>query len=124
MNRSLQHRLLGALLLAGGLLPLRAATPVIGSQLFQDTNTRIDELFHYRDNPPPPPGPEDNPFRIGSLNAPLPVPTADGKTPAVVIPSPALSDEAILRQASEKLTFGGMLQVGDRQLLVINQTTY
>jgi hypothetical protein len=112
---------LGGLLLAGAMLPARAATPVIGSQLFAETDARIDDLFHYRTNPPKPPGPMDDPFRVG--DAPLAsnlnlTGTGTGPLP------PGASDDAILRQAAGSLVFGGILQVGEVQVLVINKASY
>lgn len=118
--------LLGSLLLAGSVGPLPAATPVIGAQLFQETNARIDELFHDRDHPPKPPGPLDNPFR--TLDTPLPpkpgttLPTnPDAVTAPVLNETP---DEALLRIAYASLSFGGLIEVGDRQMVVINKATY
>ena len=117
------HFLAVLALLAAGAAPLRAATPVIGAQLFQDTGIRIENLFKYRNNPPKPPSSVDDPFRVGDapLASALPVkngvPTPDG-------PTPGTSDEAILRQAASALVFGGILQVGDVEVLVINKTGY
>ena len=48
MSRSRFHPWLPALLLAATAAGLPAATPVIGTQLFQETNARIDDLFEHR----------------------------------------------------------------------------
>lgn len=109
------------LLTGAAALPVPAATPVIGSQLFQETNARIEDLFQHRNNPPKPPGPLDDPFRIG--DAPLASNlnlTGDSTGPG----SPGTSDETLLRQAARSLTFGGLLQIGDLQVLVINKASY
>ena len=99
---------------------LRAATPVIGAQLFQETNARIEDLFQYRINPPKPPASTDNPFKVG--DAPL-IATSNPGDPAATLPLGG-SDEAILRQAAGTLVFGGLLQIGDVQVLVINKGSY
>ncbi|HNC24858.1 MAG TPA: hypothetical protein PLU52_11680, partial [Opitutaceae bacterium] len=104
----------------------RSATPVIGAQLFQETNARIEELFHDRDNPPKPPGPLDNPFRLNDAAAPnaaqLPGPkgatVAPDQSPDAQAATP---DEAMLRMACAGLTFGGLIEVGDRLTVVINK---
>jgi hypothetical protein len=111
-------------LLAAVALPVRAATPVIGEKFFQETNNRIEDLFQHRNNPPKPPGPLDDPFRIGdaplasSLNL-----SGDASSTGAATQLPA-SDDALLRQAAGGLTFGGILQIGDVQVLVINKTSY
>ena len=105
---------------------LRAATPVIGSQLFQETNARIDDLFQYRDNPPKPPGPLDNPFRTSGVVAPPDVPgtTDNSGKPAADTGPRETPDEYQLRMAYGSLSFGGLLQMGDRPMVVINKATY
>ena len=100
---------------------LPAATPVIGTQLFQETDARIEDLFQYRINPPRPPTAPDNPFRVGDA---VFAATADAATNAPPVPAPGTSDEAVLRQAANTLVFGGLLQVGDVQVLVINKASY
>jgi hypothetical protein len=116
--------LVSLLLTAVAVSSLRSATPVIGEQFFQDTNARIEDLFQYRKNPPKPPGPLDNPFRVGdaplasSLN--LSGNSAGGTGPGPI----ANSDEALLRQAAGSLVFGGLIQLGEVQVLVINKANY
>ena len=100
---------------------LPAATPVIGSQLFQETDARIEDLYQHRNNPPKPPAPHDDPFLIGDA-PPASTPNPSGPTPAVV--APGTSDEAVLRQAAGTLVLGGLLQIGDVQVLVINKASY
>lgn len=116
-----------ALLLALGAavaLACRAAPPVIGSQLFQETNGRLEDLFQYRNAPPKPITPRENPFRPIDAPAPPSVhPAADPTTPADTGPKET-ADESLLRQAFASLNFGGLLQVGDRQLVMINKATY
>ena len=115
---------LSALLAIAAVAPLRAAAPVIGSDLIQQTNARIEHLFQHRNNPPKPPGPHENPFRIGDspLASSLNVNPGPG---AIKGPVPLVnSDEAMLRQAAASLVFGGLLQMGDVQMLVINKATY
>ncbi len=104
--------------------PLHAAPPVIGSDLIQQTNIRIDDLFEYRNNPPKPPGTHENPFRIGDspLASTLNLGPGSG-APTGPVPL-ANSDEVVLRQAASALVFGGLLQVGDLQVLVINKASY
>ena len=103
---------------------LSAATPVIGSQLFQETDARIEDLFQHRANPPKPPGPGDDPFHIGDAPPPV-VPNAPGDTkPATMPGAPSAPDDVVLRQAASTLVFGGLLQVGDVQVLVINKASY
>lgn len=111
----------GGLLLAGTALALPAATPVIGTQLFAETDARIDDLFHYRNNPPKPPGPLEDPFRVG--DAPLANSLNLNGTGTGPLP-PGAPDDAILRQAAGGLVFGGILQVGEVQVLVINKASY
>jgi hypothetical protein len=98
---------------------LRAATPVIGTQLFQETDARIDDLFQHRNNPPKPPGPLDNPFHVG--DPPPAASSSGGAAPTLPLGTP---DEVVLRQAASNLVFGGLLQVGDVQVLVINKASY
>ncbi|MBS0662437.1 MAG: hypothetical protein JSR48_04185 [Verrucomicrobia bacterium] len=112
-------------LLAAASLAARAATPVIGAQLFQETNARIEELFHDRDNPPKPPGPLDNPFRLTDTGPSSATPPA-GPKGATIAPDQdptqaATPDEAMLRLACSDLTFGGLIEVGDRLMVVINK---
>lgn len=111
----------GWLAMAATAISLQGATPVIGSQLFQDTDARIDGLFQQRNNPPKPPGPLDDPFRIG--DAPLASNLNLSSNPTVA-PTPDNSDESVLRQAAGGLVFGGILQIGDVQVLVINKASY
>lgn len=118
--------LFSLLLAALGPLAGRAATPVIGAQLFQETNARIEELFHDRDNPPKPPGPLDNPFRLNDSAAAPNSQLAGPKGATVTVnPGPELPaatpDEAMLRMACAGLTFGGLIEVGDRLTVVINK---
>ncbi|MEO6875287.1 MAG: hypothetical protein ABI222_10755 [Opitutaceae bacterium] len=121
MNSSFARLLLLPLLATAAALAGRAATPVIGSQLFQETNARIDDLFQHRNNPPKPPAPLDDPFRIG--NAPLA--SAMNLSGAPGVPAPlGVSDEAVLRRAAGVLTFGGILRIGDTEVLVINKASY
>ncbi|MCX6944270.1 MAG: hypothetical protein NT173_05870 [Opitutales bacterium] len=126
MSRSRFHPWLPALLLAATAAGLPAATPVIGTQLFQETNARIDDLFEHRNKPPKPPGPQDNPFRLTDLVAAPELPGAtDAQGNAMPDTGPRETpDEALLRQAYGNLTFGGLLQVGDRRMVVINKSTY
>ncbi|MDB6093767.1 MAG: hypothetical protein JWM32_1329 [Verrucomicrobia bacterium] len=113
-----------AVMLALATLASHGAQPVIGAQLFQDTNARIDDLFQHRLNPPKPPGPTDNPFRARDTVDPLPVvPKNAGPAPGDTGPRET-ADEALLRQAFVNLNFGGMLQVGSTQMVVINKATY
>jgi hypothetical protein len=101
-------------------------TPVIGAQLFQDTNTRIEDLFGHRNNPPPPPGARDNPFlpveeevAPGTKN-----PNNKNEEAPLVVNANETPDEAKLRQAYSRLSFGGLIQVGERPMVVINKATY
>ena len=105
---------------AGG--SLRAATPVIGSQLFQETNARIEDLFQHRNNPPKPPAPLDDPFRVGDAPLASNLNLNSDSTPTG--PAPGTTDESLLRQAAGSLVFGGLLQIGDVQVLVINKGSY
>jgi hypothetical protein len=127
MSSRHHHRLLWCLLLVSSAAAARAATPVIGAQLFQETNDRIEDLYGKRNAPPKPLTSQDNPFR--PLDDPLAAATVSA--PAVVAPAaPEIakvsesSDEALLRQAYTGLTFGGVLQVGGRTVVVINKTNY
>ena len=119
------HRILVVLAFAMGVFLSRGATPVIGAQLFQDTNARIEDLFQNRNNPPKPPEPLDNPFRpmdeaiAGANNA---AGAAGDSTATPLVRESA--DEALLRQAYSRITFGGLLQVGGRPMVVINKATY
>ena len=113
---------LSALLLAlAATASLPAATPVIGAQLFQDTDARIENLFQHRNNPPKPPGPLDDPFHLG--DAPL-ASNLNLSTEQPAGPAPGTTDESLLRQAAGTLVFGGLLQIGDVQVLVINKASY
>jgi hypothetical protein len=103
---------------------LRAATPVIGEQLFKDTNARIEDLFQYRNNPPKPPGPADNPFRINDVPVARAPAAGSNESAAGVAATHESPDETLLSQAYANLSFGGLLQVGDRLMLVINKATY
>ncbi len=108
-------------LAAGASLP--AATPVIGTQLFQETDARIDDLFQYRINPPKPPARRPT-ILFASATRPSPAPPV---LPAAMPhrPSrPGASDDDVLRQAAGTLVFGGLLQIGDVQVLVINKGSY
>jgi|GEM_PF-5041980 len=115
--RSLLTLLLAAV--ATGALP--AATPVIGSQLFQETDARIEDMFQHRNNPPKLPGPHDDPFQVGDAPLASNLNLTGKETPSV---APGTSDEAVLRQAAGSLVFGGLLQIGDVQVLVINKASY
>ena len=99
----------------------QAATPVIGSQLFQETDARIQDLYQQRNSPPKPPGPLDDPFRVG--DAPL-ASNLNLSGNSSTTAEPATTDESLLRQAASTLVFGGILQVGDIQVLVINKASY
>ena len=115
-------RICCGLIMTGGLaLSLPAATPVIGAQLFQETDARIDGLFQQRNNPPKPPGPLDNPFRTSDAPLANNINLTRETAPA---PTPDNSDEAVLRQAAGGLVFGGILQIGVVQVLVINKASY
>jgi len=113
--------ILCTLLLGGSATALRSATPVIGSQLFAETDARIEDLFHYRNNPPKPPGPMDDPFRVGE--APLASNLNLNGTGTGPLP-PDASDDAILHQAAAGLVFGGIIEVNNAQVLVINKAPY
>lgn len=110
----------GVLVIGATALSLRAATPVIGSQLFQETDARIDGMFQQRNNPPRPPGPLDDPFRTSEA----PRTSNLNLTRETTAPTPDNSDESVLRQAAGGLVFGGILQIGDVQVLVINKASY
>ena len=112
------------LVLATGVPALRAATAVLGEQLFKDTNARIEDLFQYRNNPPKPPGPADNPFRINDAPIARAMPTDSAGTKAGTVGKRETPDEILLSQAYGSLSFGGLLQVGDRLMLIINKTPY
>jgi hypothetical protein len=105
-----------ALFLGTAMRPLPAAAPAPGAQFSLETNARIEDLFRYRSNPPRQPSPEDNPFRIGVAALAHQKPTG--------VPSPATSDEDRLREAAGGLVFGGLLQAGGVQVLVINKASY
>ena len=122
MNFPTVKGLFAAFLTAVVASSLAAATPVIGEQFFQDTNARIDDLFQYRKNPPKPPGPLDNPFRVGDAPLASSLNLTGNSTPAT---GPVInSDEALLRQAAGSLIFGGLIQLGEVQVLVINKANY
>jgi hypothetical protein len=123
MSSSSTRWLFYPLLAGAAAVSLPAAAPAIGAQFFQETNNRIEDLFRHRNAPPKPPGPRESPFRIGE--APLAssldlIGGRPGASPAEL----ATSDETLLRQAAGGLTFGGLLQIGDRQVLVINKASY
>ncbi|MDB6170585.1 MAG: hypothetical protein JWM88_3449, partial [Verrucomicrobia bacterium] len=118
--RTLRRKLLATALSLTAWSALRAATPVIGAQLFQDTNARIEDLFGHRNNPPKPPGPQDNPFRpvdalVSTAENPSGNPRPGAEDPVVV----ETTDEGLLRLAYGRLSFGGLIQVGDRPMVVI-----
>jgi len=113
-----------ALLASAATFPLRAAAPVIGSDLIQQTTARIEDLFKYRNNPPKPPGPLENPFRVGDSPLASNLNLSPGPGPATGPVPLANTDEALLRQAAGDLVFGGLLQIGDVQVLVINKASY
>jgi hypothetical protein len=120
------HRLSALAFLVAAVPAMQAATPVIGAQLFQETNTRIEEMFGHRNSPPPPPGPRDNPFLLIEDEIPPGPKNPNDKSdnaPLVVNPNET-PDEAKLRQAYSRLNFGGLIQVGDRPMVVINKATY
>lgn len=116
--------LLCPLLTGAAALSVQAATPVIGEQFFQDTNARIEDLFQHRNNPPKPPGPLDDPFRIGDAPLASSLNLNGDSTSSSGVASLPPSDDSLLRQAAGGLTFGGILQIGDVQVLVINKTSY
>lgn len=113
--------LLAVLLALAVPVAVRAATPVIGSQLFQDTNARIEDLYQHRNNPPKPPSPSDNPFNTGDAPLASNLNVSGDNTPAF---TPGAPDEVVLRQAAGTLVFGGLLQIGDANVLVINKGSY
>jgi hypothetical protein len=117
MNRRSLSQLALPLLLGAAAGPLPAATPAPAAPFYQETNDRIEDLFRYRTNPPKPPGPQDNPFRIGDASL------AGGHQPAGPASS-ATSDEDRLRDAAGGLVFGGLLEAGGVQVLVINKASY
>jgi len=117
MKFSTLRRLGLTLLLGAAAWPLPAAAPAPAAPFFQETNNRIEDLFHSRTNPPPPPGPQDNPFRIGDASL------AGSHQPAGPV-SLATRDEDRLRDAASGLVFGGLLQAGGVQVLVINKASY
>lgn len=115
------HRWLPVLLALAAPASLPAATPVIGSQLFQETNARIEDLYQHRNNPPKPPSLLDDPFHVSDAPAASNPNITGNNTPVF---TPGASDEVVLRQAASTLVFGGLLQVGDVQVLVINKGNY
>lgn len=112
------------LLLSAGAAALPAATPVIGTQLFQETNARIEDLYQHRDHPPKPLGPVDNLFRIPETALVANAGPGDSKGPPLPEVTPPSSDEAMLRRAVSTMAFGGFLQIGDREVVVINKQSY
>lgn len=97
---------------------------------FAQIRERIDALFHYRNDPPPPPDPRFNPFRLAGTAPPAPVaatpPVRPGGTPE---PKPAANLGAsnslgILQQAVATLKVSGVFEIGGRSHLVINSRTY
>lgn len=113
------------LLLAGAAAPARPSKgetitiPSLGAR-FKQTDERIAALFQYREGTMPKLDPKQNPFRTGeSLASSDPDPGAHGEAPA-----PPESDEVTLQRGAATLKVNGIVMIGDRALLTINQGTY
>ena len=124
MKRSRAHWLFFLISAGAAAIPLPAAPPAIGAQFFQETNVRIEDLFQHRNAPPKPPGPLDSPFRIGDAPLASSLDLMGGRATPMGPAELARADEILLRQAAGGLTFGGLLQIGAVQVLVINKTSY
>ncbi len=99
--------------------PETITIPSLGSR-FKQTDERIAELYQFRDNGYPHIEPEHNPFRLVGV-APTPdVPTAAKADE----PPPADTDAAVLRLGLATLKVNGIVMIGGRAFLTINQGTY
>jgi hypothetical protein len=116
----MKPRLVIAFSLGLVLAPFASALSPIDTKVLQRTQAKIDALFKGR-NTPVPINPRHNPFRLG--DDPLPPTTLrpnaeEGET------TEASSDEALLARAAALLKIAGVLEVGGRTRLSINQANY
>lgn len=116
----MKPRLLLALGLGLVFTPFVSALAPIDTKVLQLTQAKIDALFKGRDTPTPI-NPRYNPFRLG--DDPLPAatlrPVAEGGETTEVS-----SDEALLARAAALLKIAGVMEVGGRTRLSINQASY
>lgn len=97
--------------------PTRAGTPV--PPRFKQVRDRIDALFRHRNEPPPPLGPETNPFRLPGST--LPASTPRGESAAAETRGPEL---ITLQQAAATLRISGTFELNGQAHLVINARPY
>jgi hypothetical protein len=85
---------------------------------FTETRARIDSLLGARLKPAGLPDEISNPFATGSGRPPPAQDVKPGQTPRVE------SDETVLVRFASQLRIGGVIHIGDRPHLVLNQTPY
>ena len=92
---------------------------------FQQVRSRIDALFLHRNETPPPVDPRFNPFRgsagsvaAGAANA------SGGGVQGGPPPAPVNPEMQLLQQAAAALKVAGVIQIGGRDHLIINQAPY
>ena len=89
----------------------------------QAVRQKISELFAYRDEPPPQLTAEQNPFFRDKTKEPLDESATSVVTAKDEIIDPSLSpDERILGQLIKIIQVNGVVTIGDRNFIVINQT--
>lgn len=98
--------------------PGAAKAPPMAAK-FKQIRERIDALFHHRSESPVPIGPADNPFRPpGPMKDSR---AAGGEASPVAEPAGNL---ALLQQAAATLRVSGIVEIGDRSHVVINNKPY
>ncbi len=90
---------------------------------FKQVNERIDALFEHRNQPPPPPDPKYNPFRLPGAARPA-APLPEGVVADAAAPTPQADNLAQLQQAAATLKVSGIFEKGGRSHLVINARPY
>ncbi|MDD3179084.1 MAG: hypothetical protein PHQ04_01895 [Opitutaceae bacterium] len=101
-----------------------SATPISSEKLAQ-TRAKIDTLYRNRLRPPPSPAAHTDPFRIGEAvdsttrDAP---PSADSS--AITSEAIPVSDSVILQHVADGLRINGLVKIGGRLHVVLNESTY
>jgi hypothetical protein len=85
---------------------------------FLQIRDHIDALFHYRNEPPPPPDPRSNPFRAAGSTLPV---IGENGAP---VPESVISDLTLLQQAVAPLKVSGTVEKDNQLQLVINARPY
>lgn len=101
--------------------PPRVPGPPPLSPRFLQVRQHIKALFQNRNEAPPPPDPQTNPFRPAGAAAAITVASGTGLAPAPVVSS---TDLMLLQQAVAGLRVTGTFERADQSYVVINARPY